>query len=82
MTNDSSSQFSCSRSRETLGICANAQTLTDQPAVGALATTTIHLTPNWEVLNDESQKVLAVQAFGLQPNMVGGISHRFPSTGC
>ena len=40
---DSSSQFSCSRSRETWGTYANAQTLTDQPAVGAPATTTRHL---------------------------------------
>ena len=56
MTNDSSSQFPSSRSRETLGTYANAQTLTDQPAVGAPATTTIRLTPNWEVLNDEIPK--------------------------
>ena len=47
MTNDSSSQFTRSRSRETLGTYANAQTLTSS------ATTTIRLMPNWEVLNDE-----------------------------
>ncbi len=46
MTNDSSSQFSCSRSRETLGTSANAQTLTSS------ATTTGRLTPIWEVLNE------------------------------
>ncbi len=47
MTNDSSSQFSSSGSRETFGTYANARTLTSS------ATTTIRLTPNWEVLNDE-----------------------------
>ncbi len=50
MSNDSSYQFSRSRSRETLGTCTNAQTLTDQPAVGAPATITTRRTPNWEVL--------------------------------
>ena len=43
MTNDS----------ETLGTYANTLTLTDQPTVGAPATTTSRLTPNSEVLNDE-----------------------------
>ena len=43
--NYSSSQFSCSGSRETFGTYANARTLTSS------ATTTIRLTPNWEVLN-------------------------------
>ncbi len=46
MGNGSSSQFCCSRTRETLGTCGDAKTLMSS------ATATIRLTPNWEVLNE------------------------------
>ncbi len=45
-----------------LGTYANAQTLTDQPAVGAPATTTIRLMPNWEVLKYRADGTRSVPA--------------------